>query len=472
VQPLSLLVWFVPFLLLGAAVFAAGHALLNKRDSKAAFGWIALCVILPLAGPIIYLIFGINRVHHRAQKDYLIKVSRDSLTTIADPRGTNFRPHSTVGETLTNKGLSSVNEVDILVNGEGAYPSMLEAINKARHRVLLATYIFDSNNTGLQFVKALAEARARGVEVQVIVDGLGEFMSLPRISRELRRHQIPFVRFNPVRLLPPALNINLRSHRKVLIVDGLQAFTGGQNIGDRHLAGQLDNPHRVKDIHFRLSGKIVDELEWAFWQDWHYCKGKREGKPFRGNNINVPDANIWSRLVLDGPNKDFDKLNNLMVGVISAARSRVWIMTPYFLPTMDLISAITAAHLRGVDVTILLPGHNNIKLADWASRNILRQVLEQDIDVRFQPAPFIHSKLLLVDDFYSLIGSANMDARSLRLNYELNVELFSESINAQLSDYFGRHAAVSKPVHRQDILGRSLPVRIRDSLAWLFSPYL
>lgn len=469
---MSLLLWIVPFLLLGAAVVAAGHALLNKRDSKAAFGWIALCFILPLAGPIIYLIFGINRVHHRAQKDYLIKVSRDSLTTVADPHGTHFRPLSTVGETLTNKGLSSVNEVDILINGEGAYPVMLEAIRNARQRILLCTYIFDNNETGHQFVAALADAHQRGVEVQVIIDGLGEFMTLPRIGKELKRHNIPFVRFNPVQLLPPALNINLRSHRKLLIVDGLQAFTGGQNIGDRHLAERTENPHRVKDIHFRLAGKIVDELEWAFWQDWHYCKGKREGKPFRGNNINVPDAHIWSRLVLDGPNKDFDKLNNLMVGVISAARQRVWIMTPYFLPTMDLISAITAAYLRGVDVIILLPGLNNIKLADWASKNILRQVLEQDIDVRLQPPPFIHSKLLLVDDFYSLVGSANMDARSLRLNYELNVELFSEKLNAELCQYFSRHAAASTPVRREDILGRSLPVRIRDSLAWLFSPYL
>lgn len=469
---MTLLVWIIPFVLLGVAVTAAGHALLTNRDSKAAFGWIALCIILPLAGPIIYLLFGINRVRSRAQKEYLIKVSRDSLPTIADPQGTRFRPISTVGETLTRKGLSSCNEVSLLIDGDALYPAMLDAIDNARSRVLLASYIFDNDDTGKQFIDALARALARGVQVKVIVDGLGEFTSFPRISRELRKNRIPFQRFNPVTLIPPSLNINLRSHRKVLIVDGLIAFTGGQNIGDRHLNHGRTRKHRVQDIHFSLSGKVVDELEWAFWQDWHYCKGTRNIETFRGHNINVPDAQIWSRLVLDGPNKDMDKLNNLMIGVISTARSRVWIMTPYFLPTMDLIGAITAAHLRGVDVTVLLPGENNLKFTHWASRNILRQVLEEDIDVRYQPPPFVHSKLLLVDNMYSLIGSANIDPRSLRLNYELGVELFSEQVNEQLCEYFEERARISVAITREEIARRSLPVKIRDSIAWLFSPYL
>lgn len=469
---MTLPLWLATPILLSVALLAACHALLNKRDSKAAFGWIALIIILPLAGPVIYLLFGINRVHHRAQKDYHIKVSRDSLTTIADPQGTKFRPLSTVGEVLTNKGLSSCNEVTILVDGEGLYPAMLEAIEGARHRILLASYIFDNDRTGDRFVGALADAVKRGVEVKVIIDGLGEFTSIPRIGGKLRRHGIPFVRFNPVRMLPPALNINMRSHRKLLIVDGLTVFTGGQNIGDRHLVQAKKNRKRVQDIHFRLSGKIVDELEWAFWQDWHYCKGKSERETFRGHNVNIPEARTWSRLILDGPNKDFDKLNSLMVGVISAARSRVRIMTPYFLPTLDLISAITAAHLRGVHVTILLPGKNNIRTVHWASQNILRQILEHTIDIRYQPPPFIHSKLLLVDDNYSLIGSANMDPRSLRLNYELGVELFSEDMNRRLADYFDSKAEAASPVTREQILNRSLPTRLRDSLAWLFSPYL
>lgn len=466
------LIWLLPLVLLVIALITAGHALLNKRDPKSAFGWIALCIILPLGGPVLYFLFGINRVRQRAQKDYDSKLNRDALTTISDPPGTTFRPLSTVGESLTDKGLSACTRLDMLENGEQLYPAMIQAINAAQNRILLASYIFDHNSSGLQIADALAAAVNRGVEVKVIIDGLGELMSLPRIGSALKARNIEFARFNPLRLIPPSLNINLRSHRKLLIVDGKLAFTGGQNIGDRHLADRLDNPNRVLDMHFRMQGKIVDDLEWAFWKDWYYCTNTKPSHAFMGCNENADDARIWSRLILDGPNKHLDKLNNLMLGVISAANSRVLIMTPYFLPTFDIIGALIAAHLRGVKVQILLPGHNNIAPAHWAMQNTLRQLLEAGLDIRYQPAPFVHSKLLLIDDYYTLIGSANIDPRSLRLNYELGVELFSEAVNARVSTYYKHKAKEAVRIRRKDLRNRSLPIRLRDSLAWLFSPYL
>ncbi len=466
------LVWILPPLLIALAVGAAGHALLNKRDSRSAFGWIALCIILPLAGPILYLLFGLNRVSKRARKTYLTKLLKDSSDTLNEPPGTAFRPLSMAGERIVKKGLSSCDEIVVLENGEALYPAMLEAINAATKRILLSTYIFDNDETGRQFVQALGAARERGVEVKVIVDGMGEFTSLPRIGGLLRRHQIDFVRFNPITLIPPALDLNMRSHRKVLVVDGVFAFTGGANIGIRHLSERLGHWDRAMDIHFRMRGRIVDELEWAFRRDWHYCQGTRHLGPFRHCNRMHADAPAWSRLILDGPNKDLDRINDLILGVVSAARHKVWIMTPYFLPTLDLIGALHAAYLRGVDVQILLPGYNNIKPAHWACRNFLRQVLKYDIDVFYQPPPFVHSKLLLIDDQYALIGSANLDPRSLRLNYELGVELFSSDLNAQLSRYFSARREQARRVTREEIERRSLPERLRDSLAWLFSPYL
>ena len=464
--------WLIPPLHIIMAVSASAHALLNKADSRGAFGWIALCIILPLAGPILYLIFGINRVNSAAQKHYVTKLYKDSSDTIKEPVGSQFRPLSMVGERLVGKGLSSCDEVLALINGEQLYPVMLEAIEQASECVLLSTYIFDRDETGLTFVKALAAAQARGVEVKVIVDGMGEWMGLHRIGVVLQAKGIPFVRFNPITIIPPALNINLRSHRKVLVVDHRYAFTGGANIGDRHLVERHDNPHRVMDIHFRLQGRIVDELEWSFRRDWYYCQGSVGQEPFKHHNQNRPDSRIWSRIILDGPNKSLDRLSDLMLGVISAAKERVWIMTPYFIPTADLVGALVAAHLRGVDVQILLPGENNIKPVHWASRNILRFVLENDLYIAYQAPPFIHSKILLVDEQYSLIGSANMDPRSLRLNYELGVELFDRALNQQLSDYFVQRRRVATQVTKEEIYNRSLLVRLRDSLAWLFSPYL
>ena len=250
------------------------------------------------------------------------------------------RPLSLVGENVVGKGLTSCDEVLVLENGEALYPAMLEAIGQAQHKVLLCTYLFDKDATGALFIDALCAARDRGVEVKIIIDGMGEWLSAGRIGPVLKKCGLEFTRFNPVTLYPPALNLNLRSHRKLLIIDNDFAFTGGSNIGDRHLAGRSDSPHRVLDIHFRLRGRIVDELEWAFRRDWHYCRETRDLRPFTHTNPPRPDAAVWSRLVLDGPNKALDRLNDLMIGVISAAQQRVWIMTPYFLPQLDLIGAL------------------------------------------------------------------------------------------------------------------------------------
>lgn len=468
----DMLFWMLPPVVLISGLFTAGHALLHKQDSKAAFGWIALCIILPVAGPILYLLFGINRVRSKAQRHYITKMNRDALDTLSMPPGKNFAPHAMIGQRLTRKGLTSCRGIEVYENGETLYPAMLEAIDQAEKRILLASYIFDSRNTGKSVAAALDRARQRGVEVKVILDGLGEYMYIPRIGHTLRRLGIDFVRFNPITLIPPSLNINMRNHRKMMIVDSKIGFTGGQNIGDHHLADDVNNAHSVRDIHFSLTGQIVDELEWAFWKDWHYCTGDHKTPSFQPQHQLNPESDIWTRLIVDGPNKDLDKLSNLIVGQVSAATKRVCIMTPYFLPTLDLVGALIAAELRGAEVTVLLPRNNNIKLADWGSRRIIRELLEADVDIRYIEGKFVHSKLLLIDNNYSLIGSANIDPRSLSLNYELAVEIFSSDFNAQMERYFQSFSDKASPCTIAQLDNRSLPVKLRDSLAWLFSPYL
>ncbi|MEX0901839.1 MAG: phospholipase D-like domain-containing protein [Pseudohongiellaceae bacterium] len=455
-------------------LLAASHALMTKRDSRAAFGWVAFCLFLPLAGPVIYVIFGINRLHVHANRTYLAKLSADPTRSIREPEGVQLRPMSLIGERITGKGLYSCDEITMLENGEELYPAMLEAINSATRKVYLSTYILDNDFTGWTFISALSSARNRGVDVRIIVDGLGEFMTFPkrRIGRKINKAGLDFSRFNPIRLIPPALHINMRNHRKILLVDSELAFTGGQNIGDRHLYANDANKHRVTDLHFRFRGKIVDDLERAFLIDWYHCQGRRNEVSFEPAIENRRDARIWTRLVLDGPNEDMDKLNDLMVGTISTATKRVWIMTPYFLPGQDLIGAIMAAQLRGVDMKILLPVRGNIYLAQWATQNMLLHVMEKGIRVFLQPGPFIHTKALIIDDNYSLVGSANLDPRSLRLNFELGVEVFDHDLNSRLADYFKVKLLAANEISREQMLARPFWVRFRDALAWLFSPYL
>ena len=454
------------------SVGAALHALLSKRDSKSALAWVSFCLILPLLGPFVYLLFGINRVASKAQRLYLTHSQKDDSETVREPENTNFRPLSLVGEQVTGQGLRSCSEIRILENGEALYPAMLKDIDEARDRVYLCTYLFQNDDTGDQFVTALAKARDRGVDIKIIVDGLGEIAYPPRIGKKLRKLKLNFKQFDPIKLFPPSLHINMRNHRKILVVDGISAFSGGQNIADRHLIDKPENPIPTMDLHFRFTGKIVDDFENAFLKDWSHCAGTDEQTSFAPCNHTDSHSEIWTRLILDGPNENMDKLNELLVGVLSSATKRVWIMTPYFLPGLDLIGAMVGAKLRGIDVRILIPERSNIHLAHWAAQHNLRHILAKGLRIYSLPAPFIHTKAILIDDNYSLVGSANLDPRSLRLNFELGVEVFSEEFNQALANYFQTQLQSSVLLDENKLQQRPTWMRIRDAIAWLFTPYL
>lgn len=470
------LYYLIGLLLSLTAIVMAGsaslHALMTKRDSKSALAWIAVSLVMPVAGPIIYLVFGINRIGPLARQNYQSNMPVDSGTEIDDASVEARLPRAIVGHSVTGIGLRSCDSIEILENGEQSYPSMLADIHAATSRVFCSSYIFQSDDTGQAFLDAFIAARDRGVDVRILLDGLGSIAYPPLILRKLKKAKLPFLSFNPITLLPPSLHINLRNHRKMLIVDGVSAFTGGQNISDRHLIERANNPKRARDLHFRLKGKIVDELERSFLKDWNHAAGILHPDAFAPSNHNKEGSEIWTRLIPDGPNDDLDKLTKLLLGIMSTAKKRIWIMTPYFLPSLDLVGALIAAELRGVDVKILLPEKTNIHLAHWAALHNLRYILDRDLRVYLQPAPFIHTKAILVDDDYALIGSANLDPRSLRLNFELVVEVFNKTFASQLGEYFNARLADASLLDETRLKRLPRWMKVRNALAWLFSPYL
>jgi cardiolipin synthase len=237
------------------------------------------------------------------------------------------------------------------------------------------------------------------------------------VSKLLRGTRVRFARFLPPRPLPPAFSVNLRNHRKILIVDGQEAFTGGINVRDRYL--EADDV-RIIDSHFRLSGPVLAQIETVFLRDWQFVTGEPGSVARR---VPKPTGAATCRVVTDGPDAGLDRLASLLTGAIASARHRVAIMTPYFVPPRELISPLLAAALAGVDVAVILPERNNLPYVHWATRHMLWELLERGVNVYYQPPPFVHSKLFYVDDHYAQIGSANFDSRSLRLNFEMNVEV-------------------------------------------------
>ncbi|MGB5210015.1 MAG: phospholipase D-like domain-containing protein [Gammaproteobacteria bacterium] len=448
------------------------HALLNVRDPGSALGWIAVCLLVPVLGPVLYVLFGINRVHTRARRLGLTEKHLPAIGVsppLPDSVPASLRQQATLTGTLQQWPLTEDNAVTSLHDGDQAYPAMLKAIGEARHRVCLSSYIFNSDVAGDQFVDALADAADRGADVRVLVDGVGEFYSWPRISKLLRKRGVRAERFGPPSLIPPSLQLNLRNHRKILTVDGKLGFAGGMNISAGNIASAEQPGHSIRDIHFRFQGPVVAQLDTAFFEDWELATNEA---PPAGLEAVAGDGDSLCRVVTDGPGRDLFKLAAMFIGAVSLARRRVTIVTPYFLPPRPLTGALVAAALRGVDVTVILPAHNNQPVAHWATRNMLWELLRWGVKCYYQPGPFPHTKLFLVDHKYAVVGSANMDPRSLRLNFELGIEIFDSDLTQQLSIHCDELRAGSREITLDELNDRSLPVLIRDSIAWLFTPYL
>lgn len=481
VTPAALLHSLAIGLIIFLAWVTAAHALLNKReDPRATLGWVAVCLLFPFIGPVLYFLFGINRIQSSARK--LQRPAAPARLHEHSP-GSNYSslspcsvsaalfPLARLADSVSEKPLVSGNRIEPLCNGEQAYPAMLNAIDSASHSLLLATYIFESNDTGRQFVEALARAVERRVDVRVMVDGIGELYSFPWISQLLKKRRVPVARFLPPRLLPPELRINLRNHCKICVADERIGFTGGMNIGDRHLVSRTENKARVADIHFQVTGPVVAQMVEVFLEDWRLVTGDKRSLA-ASPSASHGGGTALCRTITDGPDKELDRLAMIMGEAVSSACHRIDIMTPYFLPPRELIRALQAASLRGVEVNVILPERNNLPVVHWATRNVLPELLEQGVRIFYQPPPFAHTKLFVVDDQYAHIGSANLDTRSLRLNFELAIEIYDQSFAKRIAAYYRRIQERSRIVTPEELWKRHLATRIRDALAWLFSPYL
>ncbi len=457
-----------------ALLLASCHVLLHKRDVRAATLWLATIWFVPLFGPVLYLVLGVNRVRRRA---VLLGVhgtfQRPGPENLGEPNpaaAEHLKMLAGVVNRLVAQPLAAGNRIQPLVNGDAAFPEMLAAIAAAQKSVSLTSYIFDNDAAGKKFAAALAAAVQRGVAVKVLVDAAGARYSWPPITRELKNCGVTVARFLPSLAPWRVATINLRNHRKSLIVDGRVAFTGGMNIRQGNvLADQPESP--VQDLHFRLEGPVVTQLQEAFANDWAFTTDE------------VLDGLIWfpelteaggliARVITDGPDADFEKIHWTLLAALAEAQTSVQILTPYFLPDPALVSALNLAALRGVQVDIVLPAENNLPLVHWASRAMWWQVLERGCRLWLTPPPFDHSKLMIVDGHWVLLGSANWDARSLRLNFEMNVECYGREFAGEMQAVLAQKISVAREMTQAEVDGRSYPAKLRDATARLFSPYL
>jgi cardiolipin synthase len=475
--------WIGGFVYLATALFAAGHALLYKRNIRAATGWIGLIWFAPVLGIILYFLFGINRIKRRAKSrledhdpvsvpDLVESISQSDIETSFPTDKSQFRSLAHLGQSITRLNLVRGNRVEPLIDGKETYPAMIEAIDDAEQSITLCTYIFTGTGIGRQFIDALGRAHDRGIEIRVIIDDVGARYSSPSASQQLRNRGIPVRRFMRTWYPWKFRYLNLRNHRKIMVVDGTTGFTGGMNIDEKYWADDpRDSDGADRDVHFKVTGPVVSQLQHAFAEDWDFCSGEELSGPdwFPKQSH---QGEVIARGIADGPDDDYDRIQQVLYGAIASAEDSIRIISPYFLPDEELLSALKTAALRGLRVDILTPKYNSSKLIEWAARPLLAELAENGCNVYLVEPPFNHSKLMVVDDYWTFLGSTNWDARSLKLNFEFNLECYDETLAREISAYVDDCIEYSQKISTEEIYNLPLPYRLRNNAIRLFSPYL
>ena len=465
------------------AVPAAIHAAMTKNEVRAAIGWVGVIFLSPIVGALIYAIGGINRIRHKSlaveraahghhRSSPLGEAVADGL--IANRFGRRFAALGRLGDSVTHHRMTTGNMVEMLDSGDRVYAAMVEAIAQAKRSVILQSYIFDRDPAGLRVADALIAAAGRGVAVRVLIDAIGVRYSRPSILGHLHEGGVTTALFNGKIIeglrLPYA---NLRTHRKIVVVDGAVAFMGGMNIR-KDFTLEFAGPDHSHDTHFRVEGPVVADIFAIAAEDWNFATDEALDddtwavEPVR----TMAGGPLLARAVPSGPDSSLETSHKLLMGAFSVARHSIRIMSPYFLPDRELISALTTAARRGVEIDIVVPGTNNLMLVDRAMTAQFDQVLGPNCRIWRSRGSFDHSKLLTIDDAWSFVGSSNLDPRSLRLNFEIDLEIVDADFAAEIAARIDAVKEQADEVTRAGLKARPLPVRLIDRALWLGSPYL
>ncbi len=471
----------------------AFHCLLRPRDPRSTLAWLFAVWVVPVPGAILYLLFGINRVKEKGwqkhESDQTFHSNRDLREQEASPlafwrglrNGLLAQPADAGAQELNHflnrlapsHPLLGGNVVHTLVDAREAYPDIFAAIRSARHHIHLQSYIIGADETGRELMDALAERAAAGVEVRVMYDEYGSaYASMHGFFRRYACHpRLHMVGFTQANLHKRQFQINLRNHRKILVVDGRVGYTGGMNFYDVYRPHGSTPP--THDYHFRIEGPAVLELQYSFLRDWYYMTDEAPETLLAPEHF-PPSAAVGQtpvRLLNNGPTlTESDALLDALFAAISGARRQVLIVTPYFVPPPDIQRALRCAALRGVEIKVLVPSINNHAYVGFASRALYDGLLEAGVRIYEQPPPFLHAKALLVDDCIAFIGSANLDARSLRLNYENSLVVLDERFGSELKHIVLNDFALGHEIQLAHWRTRPLRERLTENFCSLLSP--
>lgn len=455
----------------------------KNRSPHKTMLWILVLVALPIVGIILYLFLGQN---YRKQKIFSRKglVDFAKIEEISAKQLDHIERKSVAGNTFLKDKIKIIrlllqnskailthkNRVQVLNNGEETFRTMFNEIRKAKHHIHLEYYIFHSDKLGEELSEILTEKVRQGVEVRLIYDHVGSWELRNPFLKKLRRNGIETACFMPVRLPFLTGKINYRNHRKITIVDGKKGFTGGINIAQHYLYGKKHIPF-WRDTHLMIEGEAVSALQLVFTTDWYFLTQKVLQQPEYFPKHRIP-KNIPVQIVTSGPDSDWASIMQAYFASITSAKTNIYISTPYFLPNDSILTALKTAALSGIDVKILIPGIKDSRIVHYATLSFVKELVEAGIKVYLYRKGFNHSKLIIIDNEFCSIGTANLDYRSLSQNFEVNALLYSPETAAELTYWFMQDLEDSELVDTDKWSERTVTEKFKANLARVFSPML
>lgn len=455
--------------------------LLENRNPQRTLIWAIVMLGFPVVGLFAYFVFGQN---YRRKRMFKEKAMLDEETYLAYRQKAmtlspslmfahdDYEKLMHLTSSLNQLPVSSNTYTQVLTNGREKFPKLLAALRGATRHIHLEYYIFRDDRISREIQQLLIEKAKSGVEVRFLYDAVGSIHTGKAFFDEMKQAGVQVRAFFPVVLPLVSSKTNYRNHRKIVVIDGTEAFTGGLNIGDEYL-GKDAKFGFWRDTHLYVRGEGVSELQLVFLQDWYYMTGERLFTPFFLEPLEtVRSASGGVQIVASGPDEPYETMKSIYFALINSAKRSVYISSPYLIPDEDLMSALKTAALSGIDVRIVLPSYPDHKIVFYASRSYFEELLHAGVKIYLYEEGFMHSKVIVVDDGLATIGTANMDFRSFHLNFEVNALLYNTNSVHQLKQDFYQDFEGSTELDVMRFAERSFFIKLVESLARMFSPLL
>ncbi len=472
---LSWLYWTLLVAYMITILSIIGVILSENRNPLKSLAWITVLLLLPAGGIILYIFFGRSiknkRMISRRNKRKLRKSSQMELIDDSPEKlPAELRQQIELGKSLCDAAYTEGNDIKIFHDGTSKFEALLRDIASATRYIYLQYYIIEDDHLGYRLLEALSKRAAEGVKVRVIYDHIGSLGVKRKFFRQMREAGIEAHPFFKVAFPPFATRINWRNHRKICIIDGQIGYIGGMNVADRYISGGSAFKS-WRDCHMRVCGPAVASLQYSFAVDWSFM-----GQPLLDDIVETkpstaPDA-AGLQLITSGPTSEWSNVAMLMLKAIANAKKRVYIQTPYFLPTESLLRTLQAAALARIDVRVMVPRRSDSLILTYATNSYIFECLRAGIKIYLFDGGMLHSKTLVIDDTVSAIGSANIDFRSFEHNFESTMFIYSTKANANLRRQFLDDQSHSERVNPTIWRNRSKVQKAKESIVRLLSPIL